>query len=83
MYNKQLLDFMKTIFGNEVKCVITPREGKGFVLKTSKDVEFEFSESFPRSAAIIGLIDKTLCDKMTQYSYDEVEFCFSLRLKQL
>lgn len=74
---------MKTIFSNEVKCVITPREGGGFVLKTSKDVEFEFSETFPGSAAIIGLIGKTLCNNMTQYSYDEVEFSFSLQLKKL
>lgn len=74
---------MKTIFGNEVTCVISLREDGGFVLKTSKDVEFEFSSTFPRSAAIIGMIDKTLCDKLSQYSYDEIEFRFSLRLKTL
>lgn len=74
---------MKTIFGNEVTCVISPRGDGGFVLKTSKDVEFEFSSAFPRSAAIIGMIDKTLCDVLSQYSYDKIEFCFSLRLKQL
>ena len=74
---------MKTIYANAVKCTITEREGGGFVLKTSKDVKFEFSETFPGSAAIIGMIDKTLCDKMSQYSYDEVEFSFSLKLKTL
>ena len=74
---------MKTIYGNQVKCVISPREDGGFVLKTSKDVKFEFSETFPRSAAIIGMIDKTLCDKLSQYSYDEIEFRFSLQLKTL
>ena len=74
---------MKTIYGDQVTCVISPREDGGFVLKTSKDVKFEFSETFPRSAAIIGMIDKTLCDMMSQYSCDEVEFNFSLRLKTL
>lgn len=72
---------MKTIFGNEVTCVISPLKDGGFVLRTSKDVEFKFSESFPASAAIIGLIDKTLCDKISNYSFDEVEFSFSLSLK--
>ena len=69
---------METIFSNVVTCLISPREDGGFVLKTSKGVKFEFSETFPKSAAIIGMIDKTLCDKMSQYSYDEVEFYFSL-----
>ena len=73
---------MKTIFSNEVACVISVREDGGFVLKTSKDVEFEFSDTFPRSAAIIGMIDKTLCDRLSQYSYDEVEFSIFLRLKK-
>lgn len=73
---------MKTIFSNEVACVISVREDGGFCLKTSKDVEFEFSSTFPRSAAIIGMIDKTLCDKLSQYSYDEVEFSIFLRLKK-
>lgn len=74
---------MKTIFSNEVTCVISRREYGGFVLRTSKDVEFEFSSTFPRSAAIIGMIDKTVCDVLSRYSYDEVEFRFSLRLKNL
>lgn len=74
---------MKTIFSNEVTCVISPREDGGFVLKTSKDVKFEFSETFPKSAAIIGLIDKTLCNKLSNYSCDVVEFSFSLQLKTL
>ena len=74
---------MKTIFGNEVTCVISPLKDGGFVLSTSKDVEFKFSETFPRSAAIIGLIDKTICDKLSYYSFDVVEFHFSLRLKQI
>lgn len=74
---------MKTIFSNEVQCVISPRGDGGFCLRTSKDVEFEFSSTFPRSAAIIGMIDKTLCDKLSQFSYDELEFRFSLRLKKL
>ena len=73
---------MKTIFKNEVACVISVREGGGFCLKTSKGVEFEFSSTFPRSAAIIGMIDKTLCDKLSEYSYDEVEFSIFLRLKK-
>ena len=74
---------MKTIYGNQVKCTITEREDGGFVLKTSKDVVFEFSENFPRSAAIIGLFDRTLCDKLSYRSYDVVEFSFSLKLKKL
>ena len=73
---------MNTIFSNEVACVIYPREGGGFCLKTSKDVEFEFSSTFPGSAAIIGMIDKTLCDALSRYSYDEVEFSMFLRLKK-
>lgn len=73
---------METIFSNEVACVIYPREDGGFCLKTSKDVEFEFSSTFPRSAAIIGMIDKTLCDCLSQCSYDEVEFSIFLRLKK-
>lgn len=74
---------MKTIYANAVKCTITDREDGGFVLKTSKDVKFEFSESFPRSAAIIGMIDKTLCDRLSLYSCEVVEFSFSLKLKKL
>lgn len=77
------MTIMKTIYGNQVKCTITQREDGGFVLKTSKDVVFEFSETFPISAAIIGLIDKTLCGKLSCYSCDVVEFSFSLQLKTL
>lgn len=73
---------METIFFNEVACVISVREDGGFCLKTSKDVEFEFSSTFPRSAAIIGMIDKTLCETLSQYSYDGVEFSLFLRLKK-
>lgn len=73
---------MKTIYGNEVTCVISRREKGGFVLKTSKGVEFEFSSTFPTSAAIIGMIDKTLCDVLAHYCYDDIEFRFSLRLKK-
>lgn len=73
---------MKTIYGNQIKCVISPRKDGGFVLKTSNDIEFEFSETFPSSAAIIGMIDKTLCDVLSRYSYDEMEFYFSLHLIQ-
>lgn len=72
---------MKTIYANQVKCTITRHEDGGFCLKTSKDVEFEFSSTFPRSAAIIGMIDKTLCDKLSQFSCEVVEFSFSLKLK--
>jgi len=74
---------METIYCNQEMCSITRREGGGFVLKTSKNVTFEFSETFPRSAAIIGLIDKTLCDKLSCFSYEVLEFSFSLQLKTL
>ena len=74
---------METIFSNEVTCTIAPRGNRGFCLKTSKGVEFKFSSSFPKSAAIIGMIDKTLCDKLSQFPYDEIEFRFSLRLNTL
>ena len=74
---------MKTIYANAVKCTITEREDGGSVLTTSKDVRFEFPKTFPTSAAIIGLIDKTLCDTLSYYSYEVVEFSFSLKLKKL
>lgn len=73
---------MKTVFSNQVQGIITRKPSGEFVLKTSKNVVFEFSGIFPRSAAIIGMIDKTICDELSHYACDEVEFSFSLRLKR-
>ena len=74
---------MKTVFSNQVTGIIPRKQSGEFVLKTSKDVVFEFSETFPRSAAIIGMIDNTICSKLSDYSCDEVEFSFSLSLKTI
>ena len=74
---------METIYCNQVMCTVTQREDGGFVLKTSNNVTFEFSNTFPTSAAIIGLIDKTICDTLSYFSYEVLEFSFSLQLKEL
>lgn len=74
---------MNALISNQVTGIITQKLNGEFVLKTSKDEVFEFSEAFPVSAAIIGMIDSTICRKLSEYSYDEVEFSFSFSLKTI
>ena len=70
-----------TNYGKLVKCTITRREDGVFVLKTSKNVEVEFSENFLKNAASIGLIDEDLCVKLAFYASQVIGFSFNLILE--